>query len=248
MALYPNPQSELMREPNLLIPGKKPVGNVKIDSSNPLARGCSLLHLYNYTAFDISGFGNDGTLASGTTFVTADNAVCLDCDGPGSGDVIAIPPVPTLCGGSLTSFSWTFRVKADTVTTRAGIWQNGLSTGVDGFLIWLEGTTEVRFTVSNWSASYASASLTATNWNWITGTYNILTGKINLYVNGEVGTEATNLTESTYSGSFLMAGFYPLFERELDGQISCSMFHARELSSGDVLELHRDPYQFLIPA
>ena len=34
-----NPRSELLREPNLLVPGKKPVGPVKIDWNHPLARG-----------------------------------------------------------------------------------------------------------------------------------------------------------------------------------------------------------------
>jgi len=54
MPILPNPQSELLREPNLLIPGKKPVGAVKIDWEHPLTNGmfCCLLfnqeNPYNY--------------------------------------------------------------------------------------------------------------------------------------------------------------------------------------------------------
>jgi len=37
MAQIPNPNSELLREPNLLIPGKKPVGAVKLDRNHRYA-------------------------------------------------------------------------------------------------------------------------------------------------------------------------------------------------------------------
>ena len=47
MALIPNPNSELLREPNLLIPGKKPIGPVKIDWGHPLAPNCVAAYTFN---------------------------------------------------------------------------------------------------------------------------------------------------------------------------------------------------------
>lgn len=41
MALIPNPQSEILREPNLLIPAKKPTGPVKVNTDHSIAKSCS---------------------------------------------------------------------------------------------------------------------------------------------------------------------------------------------------------------
>ena len=38
MAIVINPASEFLREPNLLVPGKKPLGSVKVDFSNSLSK------------------------------------------------------------------------------------------------------------------------------------------------------------------------------------------------------------------
>jgi len=47
MAIIWNPQSELLREPNLLVPGKKPVGSVRPDWSSSLLRECIILQDLN---------------------------------------------------------------------------------------------------------------------------------------------------------------------------------------------------------
>jgi len=53
MAQIPNPQSELLREPNLLMPGKKPVGSVKIDRTTYTGQHIQHFLLPPYT-YDIS--------------------------------------------------------------------------------------------------------------------------------------------------------------------------------------------------
>ncbi|RMH12113.1 MAG: hypothetical protein D6698_15575, partial [Gammaproteobacteria bacterium] len=40
-----NPRSVLLREPNLLVPGRKPVGPVRIDWEHPLAEGLVFYYL-----------------------------------------------------------------------------------------------------------------------------------------------------------------------------------------------------------
>jgi hypothetical protein len=46
MAAIPNPYAELFREPALLVPGKKPIGRVKLDWTHPLSNGMTRFVLF----------------------------------------------------------------------------------------------------------------------------------------------------------------------------------------------------------
>ena len=70
-----NPQSEFLREPNLLIPGKKPVGNVVINRTNALGKKVRAFafkstHVMNVDKYEYGSFGGrqafdfDGTTDS----------------------------------------------------------------------------------------------------------------------------------------------------------------------------------------
>ena len=55
--LIPNPNSELIREPNLLVPGRKPVGAVKVDWSNPATEEMRLCYLFNQGSNTVRNVG-----------------------------------------------------------------------------------------------------------------------------------------------------------------------------------------------
>jgi len=71
MPNIPNPYSELLREPNLLIPGKKPVGAVKIDRPHSLSAGLMSYGLASdYVLYDLAAkttaqfYSNKATLTT----------------------------------------------------------------------------------------------------------------------------------------------------------------------------------------
>jgi hypothetical protein len=107
----------------------------------------------------------------------------------------------------------------------------------------------VRFTVEVWNVNYATIDSSKGEWHIVTGTYDEGTNALEIYQDGVKGTGATNAsTHSKTNADCAIGAHFASFNREHDGPIILFMAHNRALSEDEIASLHRDPYQFLIPA
>ena len=79
----------------------------------------------------------------------------------------------------------------------------------DGYGLWYESTSTVRFHVMGYGTNFAESGIIPTNWNYIVGTYDKDAGgvdEIKIYVNGVLGgTVADYSTAITYTDTFCIA-------------------------------------------
>ncbi|MBR9682450.1 MAG: DUF2341 domain-containing protein, partial [Candidatus Aenigmarchaeota archaeon] len=149
--------------------------------------------------YDSTSYGNNGT-NSGTT----QDAVGK-IDGANyfsSGDYIDVTDSSSL-------------EPTDAVTVEA--WAN--STGVqygnifsnteyadvwgDGYVLWYNSNTEIRFAVNDYTANDATSSITSANMNYIAGTYDKDAGsnQVKIYVNSVLGTSASEIAVISYDAA-----------------------------------------------
>jgi hypothetical protein len=245
MALYPNPSSELIREPNLLIPGKKPVGAVKIDWSNALAKDLLSFYLMNDSGLNLKDIanGNDGTLQS---TVSRDKPQELLF----AGGRVALPsPITFINSDKLTIFS---HVKVTTPfssdRTIVGDWYDfsllwadvGGPDGYAGLVKDADGINVV--------AGTDNAALILDTWQWVCMTYD--GDEVVIYVDGVSVSSASGgngLLAHTWVPSI---GSYSVgsYNKSFAGSMKDIRLYKRALTPAEMFELYIDPYQFLIPA
>ena len=104
MADFWNPQSELLREPNLLIPGKKPVGAVRVDQSHELGRKCTGCWLFDGTFIDKTTGKKINNLCGSKTLpaIIIDGVEGGVADIDNGGDTASIPISELYSGGPYT--------------------------------------------------------------------------------------------------------------------------------------------------
>lgn len=254
MAIIPNPQSELLREPNLLVPGKKPVGNVKVDWDHPLAdnlySSCLLgpgpRDLVNHNrVIEHAVAGNYGAGVEGGEKVGYSTST-------GS----------TVVGFHLDNFA----ANPDAHTFITKLYLGKLDTDLRLFevgefapLFWLDqlGDGTMRLGSHTGGTTYSAAVITSVGWYTAACTFSWPAGSpdqwdIRLYLDGKEvandidGENKTGVTNGILNRADQEQG--ALFENK---DSLCAYWHYwqnRALTAGQIREVTSDPYQFLIPA
>src|SRR3989344_5423391 len=154
-----------------------------------------------YSAWDYSGYHNNGTAISGTVSgATFNTTGGIDGRGAyrfyGVDDYINIPAsasINALSKNGSISF-WTKNevtpAQFDALVSRSPAWS--------GWGFFYNSGTTVQFFVGNYNSDVATATITPTQWNHIVGTFD---GKnIRIFVNGVEGTADSTTTTNLFSG------------------------------------------------
>lgn len=255
MAIVYNPYSELLREPNLLVNGKKPVGNVKPDPAHPLTPLIDTCLLFQNSIHDYSKAGNTFTLG-GDARVAA-GGLQLD----GTGDYVVgsngAPGVITNPTGEIYIFQFatastarqgmfftSSTVLGVTVFDRqigignaGGLWARWWNEGSSG--MWEEGPTNVTDGKVHTAVIYADKAK---------DTYSVyLDGRLE-----DTGSSGQNGYDG-YGNNYLHIGVSYDLEGVSDiqyfnGTVFLAVRAAGSLSSSLLSDLSRDPWQFVIPS
>ena len=254
-----------LREPNLLIPGKKPVGPVKIDWSNPLTNGLVHFWLLNdgrEVARDMAGAGPDGakhgTVGSDVVWTVTSQGICPEFKlgtysyiNTTGGDYLNLQDLPALTVEAV----WYSDMSGTAEHTIFGNW-----TGSGAALMQradpaasdsLE--TYVR-TTSGAPSHIMTSAVNANTWYRSFLLFDVVDLKSYIgELTGPLQTSAGTATAAAMANSQAEREFYlgasPIgADDDLVGPMAyCRLWH-RRLSESEIYDLHRDPYQILIPA
>ena len=249
----------MLREPNLLVPGKKPVGPVKIDWSIPLTDQLNRLHVFtNGVVYDISAYRSPN-IDSHTTIV-----------GPGglgvnyNGSQYSSYNLPLIGGfpgggsfGDITGLS-TIAVLMSSTSTGNGQWIYSASESTDNDPIY-----GVQQNISV-AGVYSRGNLAADVHFSLTGTSTINDGKPHmivcrgsrlsggtsyLYVDGiQEDSTAVSTGQVDYDREAIGALVRATVGSYYTGNVYMCAAWDRQLSDNEVKSFSADPYQFLIPA
>lgn len=234
--------------PELLTPGRKPTGPVEIDWAHPFApnRACVLFNTSQNAVQNLTT-GRLLTISAGspvadinqgekvidfttTEAILSDTQIALSNDIPNS---------------------ITFRVKKNTGAANPGIFMGDeiVSPGIRNF-IWVKQGSYIRYATNSGYHDFTSISTGFSSWH----TYTITSdgGGINActlraYVDGVFQQQITgatgNIIITEYGQGYINTAY------ALNGWISFVYVHeGAAYSDGQVANLHKNPYQFLIPA
>jgi hypothetical protein len=256
---YTNPscypiEAALLREPNLWVPGKKPVGNVKIDKYHGFAPrlGCWLFG--DYPNYIISLVDNK------FSSIYNSDRIC-DVDSNGKYFYWATRSTQHKIYTTYlesTSGSYTFELIADWPATY-DILRDTAGGSVylfdilsDRFVIGFDPSTSnnIGFFDGDWaSTGYQPCG---NGYQHIIFVFNSTTGYATLYVNGiEKYSAATYSTRTLTSSTAKLFGRYSNDGNNYNPHNLKTYFyviHDRALTSGEARDRYLDPYQFLIPA
>lgn len=245
--MFIHPQSEFVREPGLFEPWKKPVGPVKIDWTNQMAKGLSIALVPNKVSYD---------LVSGTR-TENENELKIDSYRGifGVKSRRAYDSDTTVRQQANDDYSFFSPGFPSTVT--AAIMVEDTPGASDTFIAVLPtalkcscsidsvDTSKFKFFVNNRSY-YHSKQLSKGDYVTITITMNSA-GASRCYVDGSyVGSPNTFNYVSEVTGFNLISG------DNASGDFPGILVHfyamKRALSDDEIFRLYKDPYQFIIPA
>ena len=234
----------MLREPNLLIPGKKPVGNVKIDWSHSLAPK-ELCVIFRNVAHELvhNTILTEGTALNLITPEVRNGNEMQRFSGAETLSWYHLPhPVNYHVGGD--KWSLTFHALRDPSATENDSILMGVA-NTNSQYIWLRSTGIRQKDTGNRDLTFT------TNWtelSWITLVYNDGIDGVACYVDG-VFKDAYTLSAdaSTIKIEDIGCGFNTL-TYSFDGSIGAIYAHDFPLSANNIKSLHADPYKFLIPA
>ena len=253
----------MLREPNLLIPGKKPVGMPKIDWSHPLSnklkfylwqRGPLLLNLVDnsimyrlpdsvatvVTSVDTEGeyfYFSTATTATGAIGV-ANYSPLTSSDGSGTGDFCV------LYSGSINTASQITRIiyqrRNVSPYIHWGINGNDATSGYLNFYLY-NGGVDSNVTMAGAIDNNEHVYICQRKGS-----------DLEIYKDGIIGATAGGSTKDflTASQDFTI-GHYLISGAGAYPNLGDQRFYAgwdRSLSSGEIKSMTADPYQFLIPA
>ena len=240
----------MLREPNLLIPGKKPVGPVKIDWSHPLTN--KLKH-----AFILSHLTGYRDLVSGI-LPTTNVATTIDNKGAFHNTGYLNYPTPDWINSGVTNATFFYRSNGSNLTS-----------GRSGFGFHAYGATGSRFGVVIYQDDiYFSADIAgtlksvivSTGWPlYVTtdlaarydGTLSTASERYVGYINGAEYTSGDAFPasmETNYSRLYLGAYGYGSVAYYNINTSEIGYIWNRTLSTAELESIRFDPYQFLIPA
>lgn len=249
MPLIVNQQSELIRDPGLLVPKRKPVGPVKVDWTHPLARGLKFLWIGGY---DIVNKAQPVISGDSLSAIRANEGrVWLGANTEPSRKLEIVTQIPSY-DMSLTKHSMFGRLyNADVVNDN---WKGWF--GLTGFCVfvhsWQDGGLRAAF-ANNFSGSYAADTIapkdryfsTLADWNPGRGD----NAQTKIYIdtgNSAVGGKTQTITDSVSAPTFSTNTGNT---RIIDGAVSVFGFWEKRLfNEAERQSLFDDPYQFLVPA
>ena len=232
-----------LQEPRLLLPGKMPLGLVKVDFSNQLAAGCKSFWLFRGNGMNAPARCKD--LLNPTLGITVSN-VYIDfwpeyahpwggqrftC-GWGLGAIAA--PYTILVGFDWlsASISWSFMPENN--------WTGIYSGGADNGLIVTSGADfAVNATVAAGSR-FANVDFMAVT---IRGNNNCAAAS-----NGGPIFNDTSMTAPAFTPYGFRGGNFNLVDSPGEANIACFAYWNRAFTDAELQEISRNPYQFLIPA
>jgi len=240
-----NPQSEFLRDPNLLIPRKKPVGNVVIDAERG-AYGGSIIRAFVPQIAPVDLIHGLLTPAN-QAFINGRGNAEFD----GLGDKFTYPnkfPV-------LTEFTILFKAMRDDNGSNGGIWSsknvsNWSNTQGINLSFRANNSSALNFKVGSTETWTHDATALGVFHDWACVWE--ASARQEIYLNGvepvyESQTVAASYIESSINdriGVYYDEGSV----RSLDGQVEYLFIINKALSKEQINDFRRDPYQFLIPA
>jgi hypothetical protein len=181
------------------------------------------------TTADVSGNGNDGTLAGGPTWSSGLFAGALRFDG--MDDFVDCGNDASLnITGKITVALWTksedLPVRFDALLLKSN------ARWTEGFGLFYNGSNQVRFFVSHWSVNMASAPINPTQWNHIAGVYE--GSAVKIYVNGVEGTSISYTGAIISTTANLEIGRGASDAYNLNGLIDEARIYNRALSAEEI--------------
>lgn len=256
----PNVRSEFLREPNLLIPGKKPVGLVKINWTHSFSKDCSAFFCptpQNRSDL-VSGNQPDVWAGAGWEAIQQEFGWRTSADG----HYMQYPYVPgyslngdfTLLwrgyiygevGGSMGFLS--NRVDA----TATGVWylSSSGSAGSDEAFFVLRNTdfTEVLKTDNSWPSVHPELyTLVVTQKN--SGASWKMYNQYGFELYTETDTETTQFPFTSLENPLIINELSAAGTSSIDAIFMCGGIFQRAFSDDEVMSLINDPYQLLISA
>ena len=251
-----------LREPNLWVPGKKPVGAVKIDWGNPITEG--LQRCYLFTNKDeialrdlVTGLSakHQGT---GTAWGIYDGINATYFDGGSSSKYIETGFPPLDCSGGFTVMYMADALTGESVNSYF-IGSHGTTTSADRLVV----THLFNGDTLYWDYGNALASGGRILYDFTgPGTYMDKWSSIALVSEGKGGSYkaisidgeivASDVTVSdgpdgTMNDMYIGASSTNV-NNETIGRYSYLYLWSNVKSQEEIRSIHRDPYQFLIPA
>lgn len=219
--------------PSLFYPGRKPVGNVKIDWSHPLARGLVGFHLMDGRNLAKE---TSSRLPSGSTTYTVDG--------------IAFDPLGTYFTpdsqelAKTTAFTATVRVIGLVGTSDHN---PIIGAGDRGWLIKGTKSNKLEFFTYNSTWNAFSVPYVSGSNPYLSMSSDGVTTRG--YINGlEVGAIASGLFENVGDYPVEIGRNSEIVSRDGSAVTSLVILHTRDLAPQEIASLHANPYQFIIPA
>jgi len=246
MTILVNPQSELIREPNLLVPGKKPVGNVTYVGAVTTEAYWLMRREYGAVARDLLR-KHDGNTTNVSTVAGLPGPVYIF---NGSSSQITVPDHDRLTFlGQVMTVVVTFKLfagggmllyKGSTAINR----EYAVGTNGGGGIDWRVFTAgdHIHDGVDYDGYDYADGK-----WHHLVGTAD--GSNLRLYMDGvKVGNTVAITKTAINSNSNLYIGMYGGTSLHFDGLMGTIILDRRVWSAGEVQDSYRDFYQDLIPA
>jgi len=222
------------------------VTEARIDRGKPLARRLQFATIPGDRPFNLVTKTFCYGVRTGAKPVGGESGTALRFGGAASGDNFRFSDASHSIGSKYTGaqsivqvpHTWVFRFKALAVSTRGGLMQyTDQDAGNSGLYAFLEGAdSTARYSVSNSGSNYTSSpTYTLNKWHTVAFTYDPVSNKLNSYLDGKRGTEATEAspTTNTSISRFLIGDCFAGFDRELDGEISLFAFWDRALTPSE---------------
>jgi len=237
-----------LREPNLLIPGRKPVGAVKIDWANSgLENDILAWYLMNDSGTSLTDIaaGNAGTLIGSVSRGPQD---LLFAGGRVSLPITIQQQIDA--AEELTIIAWVYVTSDAADGTVVGCWA-----GTGNFLFWADvgGSGKgyaciVRTAAKLVRAGEDVASLTLNTWQCVAVTYAAPT--LRIYVDGvQVASDTGGSTiDASITAPAIGSDGAAVSDRAFTGKMKDVRIWKKALSATSIYNHYIDPYQFLIPA
>jgi len=257
-----HPQSELIREPRLLEPGEKPIGNVVVNTVHPLAKNlefCCIFGTRNSSLYPVYTYGEKGAGASGRLYggTVIDPRLGLVGNGVNLYGLELLQH--KIHSGSLSLFA---KVKVnntshigqfitgDNLYPFSRDWQLRLSDGKVHFIIFEGGVAKTEL--------IGNTLIPTDRFINVAGVHPGRAGAIaKVYLDGHVDDTYTTTAALDSNSPSVNIGIFSSTKpttnnsqltSPLNGYIECAYGWSRALSDSEIRSISADPYQFLIPA
>jgi len=229
-------------EPNLLIPGKKPIGPVEFGEKRPP-------HLHSYFPLTKNPRNlantNHGTLVNAPEFVIRNGYRCILFNG--INNYVSFPSDTSL-PFTLSPFTVSFWI-CPTVATGTGGYMRVFSYDELTFW-WQHGNSDFQLSLSWYNGGWVKVRLTSTpptnQWSHIAFTYNAANAVI--YYNGREEADGGAMVPPTSTVYKLAIGSKRGGAGYYSGAVRDFEIHSRALSATEIQQIYYDPYQTLVPA